>query len=184
VVANHTIDHYNFARLDPDKVRWQIKGAHQIICQNLGRCPETLILPFGINDGNGYVRSAAGYSFIVEIPGGRDFGGEAPYYLGRIGPDNSDQRSTLNELAVTFNGKLSAGAEFLSFRAKNGRGCAAGPSLSIAIPLLVCSPSAAQSLPPAQVQALPAAFQARDRGFRTATELRSRISRLARFLKP
>ncbi len=157
-VANHTIDHFNLARLDPDKVRWQIKGAHQIICHNLGRCPETLILPFGINDGNGYVRSAAGgYSFIVGIPGGRAFGGEAPYYLGRIGPDNSDQRSTLNELAVTFSSKPSAGAEFLSFRAKNGRGCAAGPSPYIAIPLLVCSPSAAQSLPPARGQALPSA---------------------------
>ena len=156
-VANHTIDHYNLARLDPDQVGWQVKGAHQIICHNLGRCPETLILPFGINDGNGTVRSAAdGYSFIVGIPGGRAFGGEAPYYLGRIGPDNTDQLSTLNELAVTFDSKLTAGAEFLSFRAKIGRGCAAGPSSYIAIPLSVCSPSAARSLTPARGQTLPA----------------------------
>jgi len=121
-VANHTVDHYNLARLEPDQIRWQIKGAHQIICINLERCPETLILPFGIIDEGGYVRSASGgYSFIVGIPGGRDFGGEAPYYLGRIGPDNFDQRLTLNELGITFSSIPSAGAEFLLFRANNGR---------------------------------------------------------------
>jgi peptidoglycan/xylan/chitin deacetylase (PgdA/CDA1 family) len=119
-VANHTIDHYNLARLEPNEVKRQIKGAHQIICHNLGRCPETLILPFGNNDGSGYVRSAAGgYSYIVGIPGGRLFGGEAPYYLGRIGPDNFDQRLTLVELAATFKSQPSAGAEFISFRANN-----------------------------------------------------------------
>jgi peptidoglycan/xylan/chitin deacetylase (PgdA/CDA1 family) len=102
-VANHTIDHYNLARLERNDVRWQVVGAHQIICHNLDRCPETLILPFGINDENGYVRSAAGgYSYIVGIPGGRSFEGKAPYYLGRIGPDNFDQRLTLVELAATF----------------------------------------------------------------------------------
>lgn len=119
-VANHTIDHYNLARLEENDVERQVKGAHQIICHNLGRCPETLILPFGINDGSGNVRSAAGgYSYIVGIPGGRSFGGKAPYYLGRIGPDNFNQRSTLVELAATFKSQPSAGAEFISFRADN-----------------------------------------------------------------
>jgi len=143
-VASHTVDHYNLARLEPRDIKWQVKEAHQIICRNLERCPETLILPFGINDGNGYVRAAAGgYSYIVGIPGGRVFGGEAPYYLGRIGPDNFDQRSTLVELAATFRIQPSAAAEFLSFRA-NSRGCAAGPSPSIAIPLAFCMPSRVQ----------------------------------------
>jgi peptidoglycan/xylan/chitin deacetylase (PgdA/CDA1 family) len=120
-VANHTIDHYNLARLEQDDVKEQVKGAHQIICLNLGRCPETLILPFGINDGNGYVHSAAaGYSYIVGIPGGRSFEGKAPFYLGRIGPNNFDQRLTLSELAATFSSQPSAGAEFISFRANNG----------------------------------------------------------------
>ncbi len=119
-VANHTIDHYNLARLERNDVRWQVMGAHQIICRNLGRCPETLILPFGINDENGYVHSAAAsYSYIVGIPGGRSFEGKAPYYLGRIGPDNFDQRLTLVELAATFKSQPSAGAEFLFFRANN-----------------------------------------------------------------
>jgi hypothetical protein len=120
-VANHTVDHYNLARLEPNEVKRQVKGAHQIICHNLGRCPETLILPFGINDGNGYVHSAAGdYSYIVGIPGGRSFKGKAPYYLGRIGPNNFDQRLTLMELAASFSSQPSAGAEFISFRANNG----------------------------------------------------------------
>ena len=139
-IANHTIDHYNLARLKNDEVRWQVKGAHQIICVNLGNCPETLILPFGINDGNGAVRSAAaGYSYIVGIPGGRSFEGKAPYYLGRIGPDNFDQQSTLRELAATFWIQPSAGAEFLQFRASIGRGCAAGPFPSFALPLAFCN---------------------------------------------
>jgi hypothetical protein len=122
-VANHTIDHYNLARLKQNDVKRQVMGAHQIICHNLGRCPETLILPFGINDGNGYVHSAAGdYSYIVGIPGGRSFEGKAPYYLGRIGPNNFDQRLTLIELAASFSTQPSVGAEFISFRANNGNG--------------------------------------------------------------
>jgi Polysaccharide deacetylase len=141
-VANHTIDHLNLARLEQRDVEWQVKGAHQIICVNLGSCPETLLLPFGINDENGTVQSAAGgYSYIVGIPGGRSFEGRAPYYLGRIGPDNFDQRTTLRELAATFRIQPSAGSEFLLLRASFGRGCAAGPSPSIAMPLAFCVPS-------------------------------------------
>jgi len=141
-IANHTIDHYNLARLENDEVGRQVKGAHQTICVNLGNCPETLILPFGNNDGNGAVRSAAaGYSYIVGIPGGRSFEGKAPYYLGRIGPDNFDQQSTLRELAATFWIQPSAGAELLLLRASFGRGCAAGPSPSIALPLVFCIPA-------------------------------------------
>ena len=128
--------------MESDDVRWQVKGAHQTICHNLGQCPETLVLPFGINDENGAVRSAAaGYSYIVGIPGGRSFEGNAPYYLGRIGPDNFDQQSTLRELAATFWIQPTAGAEFLLFRASIGPGCAAGPSHSIALPLVFCAPS-------------------------------------------
>jgi len=141
-IANHTIDHFNLARLESNDVRWQVKGAHQTICVNLGNCPETLVLPFGINDGTGAVRSAAaGYSYIVGIPGGRSFEGEAPYYLGRIGPDNFDQQATIRELAATFWIQPSAGAEFLLFRASVARGCSAGPSPSLAIPLALCVPS-------------------------------------------
>jgi peptidoglycan/xylan/chitin deacetylase (PgdA/CDA1 family) len=157
-IANHTIDHYNLARLKNDEVRWQVKGAHQIICVNLGNCPETLILPFGINDGNGAVRSAAaGYSYIVGIPGGRSFEGKAPYYLGRIGPDNFDQQATLRDLAATFWIPPSAGAEFLQFRASIGRGCAAGPSPSIALPLAFCIPAETQAVHSAGGQDLSAA---------------------------
>ena len=145
-IANHTIDHYNLARLENDDVRWQVKGAHQIICVNLGSCPETLILPFGINDGNGAVLSAAaGYSYIVGIPGGKSFEGKAPYYLGRIGPDNFDQQLTLRELAATFRIQPSASADLLLLRASLGRGCAAGPSPSIAMPLAFCVPSETQA---------------------------------------
>ncbi|MFQ5923684.1 MAG: polysaccharide deacetylase family protein [Anaerolineales bacterium] len=145
-VASHTIDHYNLARLEPDDVKRQIKGAHQIICHNLGRCPETLILPFGNNDGDGYVQeAAAGYSFIVGIPGGRAFRGEAPYYLGRIAPDNFDQRRTLHELTATFSIQPSASTVLLSLRATSGRGCAVGPSPSAAVPLALCIPSAPQA---------------------------------------
>jgi len=141
-IANHTIDHYNLARIENDDVRWQVKGAHQTICHNLGQCPETLVLPFGINDENGAVRSAAaGYSYIVGIPGGRSFEGKAPYYLGRIGPDNFDQQATLRELGVTFWIQPSPGAEFLLFRANIGRACAAGPSPSIALTLGFCASS-------------------------------------------
>jgi hypothetical protein len=142
-VASHTIDHLNLARLEPGDVKRQIKGAHQTICLNLGGCPETLILPFGNIDEGGVVQeAAAGYSFIVGIPGGRSLGGEAPYYIGRIGPDNFDQRETLNELAATFKSQPSASEYLLSLRSTTGRGCSIGPSPSIAMPLALCAPSA------------------------------------------
>ncbi len=146
-VANHTIDHLNLARLEPEGVKSQVKGAHQIICHNLGGCPETLILPFGIIDEDGVVQeAAAGYSFIVGIPGGREFGSAAPYYLGRIGPDNFDQRETLNELAATFKSQPSAREYLLSLRSITGRGCAVGPSPPVAMPLALCAPSAPQAM--------------------------------------
>ncbi len=146
-VASHTIDHLNLARLEPEDVKRQIKGAHQTICHNLGGCPETLILPFGIIDEDGVVQeAAAGYSFIVGIPGGREYGSAAPYYLGRIGPDNFDQRETLNELAATFKSQPSAIEYLLSLRSTTGRGCAVGPSPSIAMPLALCAPSAPQAI--------------------------------------
>ncbi|MFQ5923832.1 MAG: hypothetical protein ACE5M4_13400, partial [Anaerolineales bacterium] len=118
--------------------------AHQIICHNLGHCPETLILPFGIIDANGSVREAAGgYSYIVGIPGGREFGGESPYYLGRIAPDNFDQRATVTELYATFGRRDSTIEDVLALRTS---GCAIGPSPSLMLPLAKCASSAAQIL--------------------------------------
>ena len=145
-IASHTIDHLDLSRLEPDDVKRQIKGAHQSICQNLGGCPKTLILPFGINDGEGLVRNAAGdYWFIVGIPGGRQFGGKPPYYVGRIGPDNFDQRRTLDELAATFSIQPSASEALLSLRSTAGRSCAVGPSPAIALPLALCNSHKASS---------------------------------------
>ncbi|MFQ5944363.1 MAG: polysaccharide deacetylase family protein [Anaerolineales bacterium] len=143
-VANHTIDHYNLARLEPNQVNWQIKGAHRTICDNLGRCPETLILPFGIIDANGAVVTAAeGYSYIVGIPGGREFGGESPYYMGRIAPDNYDQRVTVNELYATFGWPDSTIEDVLALHTS---GCAIGPSPSLTLPLAKCAPNSEQIL--------------------------------------
>ena len=102
-VASHTIDHYSLSQLEPERIHRQVVGSYEVICRHLGRCPTSLILPFGNLDEAGHtVEAASKYSFLVGIPGGRWFGGQPPFYVGRIGPSSLGADAILRELAASF----------------------------------------------------------------------------------
>jgi hypothetical protein len=102
-VASHTLDHYILTVLSDEALTEQVSVSYEIICENLGKCPITLILTFGEGGADERIRSAAEeYFFLVGIQGGREFSGSPPYYLGRIPPDNNAQSITINLLENSF----------------------------------------------------------------------------------
>jgi hypothetical protein len=102
-IASHTISHFNLPELEDEALDYEIQGSYQVICKWLEHCPITLILPFGNGMWDERIPEAAGdYLFVAGIPGGTEISGGAPFYLGRIGPDNDDAEHTLTLLYNTF----------------------------------------------------------------------------------
>jgi hypothetical protein len=102
-IASHTMSHYILPLLSDKELTKQVSGSYQIICDNLGVCPVTLILTFGEGgDDPRLIEAAHEYIFMIGIEDGRSFGESLPFYLGRIPPNNEDQNLTLILLENTF----------------------------------------------------------------------------------
>jgi len=102
-VASHTMNHFDLPELDELSLHIELSGSYQVLCENLGRCPVTLLLPFGnLGLDDTVLNASANYMFVVGIPGGRSFEGAPPYYLGRIPPDTQDQNITVRLLHNSF----------------------------------------------------------------------------------
>lgn len=98
-VASHTVNHYQLSALTDAALDEEISGSYTIICEHLGRCPVSIILPFGDGlDDPRVVTFSDDYAFVVSITGGRTFTGVPPWVLGRIPPNNDDQTITANLL--------------------------------------------------------------------------------------
>jgi peptidoglycan/xylan/chitin deacetylase (PgdA/CDA1 family) len=102
-IASHTMSHYILPLLSDEELTKQVSGSYDIICENLGVCPVTLVLTFGEGgDDPRVIEAAHEYIFMIGIEGGHSFGESLPFYLGRIPPNNDDQSLTLNLLENTF----------------------------------------------------------------------------------
>ncbi len=102
-VASHTVDHPNLPELSPVELDEQISGSYHLICENLGKCPVSLIVPYGSMDAAGRIMEAShDYAFVVGIAGGLTIEGDAPYYVGRAGPNIHSINLTLQVLDVAF----------------------------------------------------------------------------------
>jgi peptidoglycan/xylan/chitin deacetylase (PgdA/CDA1 family) len=102
-VASHTMNHLDLPSLDERSLHIELSGSYEVLCDNLERCPVTLILPFGDMDPGDIVMGAStDYTFVAGILGGRSFAGGPPYYLGRIPPDTQDQSLTLRLLRNSY----------------------------------------------------------------------------------
>lgn len=102
-IASHSANHLQFSALSEESLVDEIQGSYRVICRGLGLCPVTLILPFGDGLGDPRVLEiGADYVFHIGISGGQAFGGQPPFQLGRIPPDNDDQDLTLDLLDGTF----------------------------------------------------------------------------------
>lgn len=102
-IASHSIDHYNLPQINDEAIQRQVVGSYETICEHLGKCPITFILPFGNIDAKGKILEiAADYTFVVGIQGGRTFAGKPPWYLGRSPPHETNQSMTLEMLQNCF----------------------------------------------------------------------------------
>jgi peptidoglycan/xylan/chitin deacetylase (PgdA/CDA1 family) len=103
-IASHSINHLNFTAISDQALEEEIIGSYNMICDLLGTCPTSLILPggHGGDDSRVYDSAKGQYSFLVGIQGGRSFNGTPPYYVGRIPPNNEDQTITLTLLENSF----------------------------------------------------------------------------------
>ena len=102
-IASHTIDHLDLAQLPEAELENQVSGSYHRICEGVGICPVSLILPFGSRDGRGRVlRACHAYAFVVGIAGGMEIGSEWPHYVGRSGPYVGSLDRTLKVLHMTF----------------------------------------------------------------------------------
>jgi len=102
-IASHTLDHPNLPELTRIEIEEQISGSYRVICENLGACPVSLIVPYGSMDyGGRTMQSAWEYSFVVGIAGGLTIVGTPPYYVGRAGPNVHSIDLTMQVLDVAF----------------------------------------------------------------------------------
>jgi len=103
-VASHSINHLTFTAINDQALEEEILGSYDMICDLLGTCPISLILPggHGEDDPRIYEITKGSYMFLAGIQGGRVFSGVPPYYLGRIPPNNEDQIITLTLLENSF----------------------------------------------------------------------------------
>jgi len=103
-IASHSINHLTFTAISDQALEKEIVGSYDMICDFLGTCPISLILPggHGGDDPRVYEISKGRYAFLVGIQGGRSFSNAPPYYLGRIPPNNDDQTITLTLLENSF----------------------------------------------------------------------------------
>ncbi|GMR11202.1 MAG: hypothetical protein BMS9Abin28_2029 [Anaerolineae bacterium] len=147
-VASHGLDHYSLSQIEPERIEEQVAGSYEVICRNLGRCPVTLVLPFGNIDEFGLTYAAArDFTFVVGIPGGRRFGGEPPFYVGRIGPDSTEERATLRALAASFGLDRSSSFAMRALEQLKSARCFASPARFVAAPHFRCSRAQSGSAP-------------------------------------
>ncbi len=105
-IASHTVNHYDLERVTSSQLCKEIEISYQHICDGVGKCPETLILPFGkgaVNEDVLSISFETGYLSIVTIGGSEIFGGNHPHILKRVPPDNFDQLSTITILNNSSN---------------------------------------------------------------------------------
>lgn len=102
-IASHTAYHWNLPKLNKDWVRVELQKSHDMICYKLGKCPETLILPFGNGwDDERVLEISQGlYRSVVSIQAPTTFGGDV-FVLKRIPPNNDNQWETLASLKRSF----------------------------------------------------------------------------------
>ena len=102
-IASHSAYHTNLNALDGDWVDFELQKSYDVICDYLGKCPTTFILPGGNGWDNSLVleKSLGLYRGIVSIQGPREFSGD-PLVFRRIPPDNENQGWTVSMLEKSF----------------------------------------------------------------------------------
>lgn len=106
-IASHSSDHYNPYDLDERGLRDEIIGSYEIICEYLGRCPETYILPYGAGWDYDILLRIAGekYRSIVSIAGPSTYSGQFFLFffvMKRTSPGDRTLSETIKYMEVTF----------------------------------------------------------------------------------
>jgi peptidoglycan/xylan/chitin deacetylase (PgdA/CDA1 family) len=102
-IASHTIDHLNLPTCSDTELFHQISDSYELICSHLGRCPVSLIVPFGSMDTTGRIMHYSHqYVFVVGIAHGLEIGSSRPYYVGRISPSTTSLEATFQVLDILY----------------------------------------------------------------------------------
>ncbi|MBN1264497.1 MAG: polysaccharide deacetylase family protein [Anaerolineales bacterium] len=102
-IASHSMNHYDLTIITDEALEEEVSGSYRIICDNMGTCPDTFIIPFGRVDEDGRVIEALNeYKMLVGIQGWLEISGKPPFLLGRIPPDNDNQQTTIAQLKATY----------------------------------------------------------------------------------
>ena len=102
-IASHSTNHYNLPELNKAGVEIELNQSYDIICEHLGKCPETFVLPFGNGrDDKRVLEVAKGkYRSLVSIAGPDTYSGDL-FILKRISPYNDNQNVTIQLLERSF----------------------------------------------------------------------------------
>lgn len=90
-IGSHTVTHINCAKVEPDKLAWELTVSRDRLKQELGLEEQIFAYPFGLEtditeDGIEMVKQA-GYIGCMSAYGGRNDGGIDPYNVLRFGVD-------------------------------------------------------------------------------------------------
>lgn len=102
-IASHSVHHENPYNLDIKYLKQELEVSHEMICENLGACPETYILPYGLGwNYEKLVSVAKGlYKSIVSIAGPGTYKGDL-FILSRLPSDTSTPEGVIEILESNF----------------------------------------------------------------------------------
>lgn len=101
-IASHSTHHFNLNVLRRNKIESELRDSYDLICRNLGKCPETFILPFGNGwDNPDVIELSKGlYRGIVGIQGPSVYA--EPMLIFRRVPPSQKNESLLDYLSRNF----------------------------------------------------------------------------------
>ena len=102
-IASHSVNHDNPYELDTVYLKQELELSYDMICQNLGTCPETYILPYGIAWDYDRLLAIAKplYRAVVSIGGPSTYKGDL-LILRRISPGTSSPENVIEILENNF----------------------------------------------------------------------------------
>jgi hypothetical protein len=102
-IASHSVHHANPYELDIKYLKQELELSYDIICQNLGTCPETYILPYGVGWDYAKLLKVAEplYRSVVSIVGPSTYSGDL-FVLKRISPGTGSPEDVIETLENSF----------------------------------------------------------------------------------
>lgn len=103
-IASHSVNHLNPYEISHAEIEEELSLSRTMICENLGKCPKTYILPYGAGYNYSPLTNASeriGYRGLVSIAGPTIYDGDL-FILKRASPIMGDVVGTFDILDIVF----------------------------------------------------------------------------------